>query len=59
MSLIVGIDASRNRSGGAKAHLLGVLRNGDPREHGISAVHVWSYRALLATLPDRTLVDQA
>ena len=52
MSLVVGIDASRNRSGGAKAHLLGILGNGNPVEHGISAVHVWSYGALLAGLPD-------
>lgn len=50
--LHVGIDASRNRSGGAKAHLLGILRAGDPREHGIAKVHVWSYDTLLAQLPD-------
>jgi glycosyltransferase involved in cell wall biosynthesis len=52
MGLIVGIDASRNRSGGAKAHLLGILKDGDPLAHGISAVHVWSYRSLLVGLPD-------
>jgi glycosyltransferase involved in cell wall biosynthesis len=53
MGLIVGIDASRNRSGGAKAHLLGILKDGEPLQHGISAVHVWSYRALLDALPDQ------
>jgi glycosyltransferase involved in cell wall biosynthesis len=52
MDLVVGVDASRNRSGGAKAHLLGILRDGDPRAHGIREVHVWSYRALLAGLPE-------
>jgi glycosyltransferase involved in cell wall biosynthesis len=52
MSLVVGIDASRNRSGGSKAHLLGILRDSDPLAHGIREVHVWSYRALLAALPD-------
>jgi glycosyltransferase involved in cell wall biosynthesis len=51
--LVVGIDASRNRSGGAKAHLLGILRDSDPREHGIGQVHVWSYGALLDALPQR------
>lgn len=50
---IVGIDASRNRSGGAKGHLLGVLRDSDPRVHGIDEVHVWSYAKLLAALPDQ------
>lgn len=50
--LVVGIDASRNRSGGAKAHLIGILDSLDPREHGIACVHVWSYGSLLAALPD-------
>lgn len=49
---IVGIDASRNRSGGAKAHLVGILKDGDPRSYGIAQVHVWSYRSLLDALPD-------
>jgi glycosyltransferase involved in cell wall biosynthesis len=49
---VVALDASRNRSGGAKAHLLGLLRAGDPRPHGVSAVHVWSYQGLLRELPD-------
>jgi glycosyltransferase involved in cell wall biosynthesis len=50
--IIVGIDASRNRSGGAKAHLIGILSAGDPRQHGIAVVHVWSYDNLLRDLPD-------
>ena len=49
---VVAIDASRNRSGGAKAHLLGILKSCDPREYGVSAVHVWSYEALLDQLPN-------
>jgi len=52
MSLVVGIDASRNRSGGAKAHLLGILNDSDPLAHGIREVHVWSYASLLADLPN-------
>lgn len=52
MSITVGIDASRNRSGGAIRHLVGVLSAEDPRTHGICSVHVWSYSALLDALPD-------
>lgn len=52
--LKIGIDASRNRSGGAVAHLVGILTEGDPVSIGISEVHVWAYRALLDAIPDRT-----
>ncbi len=50
--IAVAIDASRNRSGGAKAHLLGILESVDVREHGIRIVHVWSYPSLLKKLPN-------
>lgn len=50
--IVIGIDASRNRSGGAKGHLVGILTSTDPREHGIAEVHVWSYDSLLDALPD-------
>ena len=50
---VVGIDASRNRSGGAKTHLLGILSAVDPRDYGISLVHVWSYQTLLNALPNQ------
>ena len=49
---VVGIDASRNRSGGAKAHLLGILNACDPRDNGIASVHIWSYEELLRELPN-------
>jgi glycosyltransferase involved in cell wall biosynthesis len=49
---IVAIDASRNRSGGAKTHLLGILSAHDPTQQGVASVHVWSYRKLLDALPD-------
>jgi glycosyltransferase involved in cell wall biosynthesis len=52
MNTVVGIDASRNRSGGAKAHLIGILGAGNPVQFGISKVHVWSYRRLLEALPE-------
>jgi glycosyltransferase involved in cell wall biosynthesis len=51
--LRVGIDACRNRSGGAIAHLVGILSELDPAAHGIAEVHLWSYRDLLSRVPDR------
>ncbi|NTW68497.1 MAG: glycosyltransferase family 4 protein [Chlorobiaceae bacterium] len=51
--LIIGIDASRNRSGGAVAHLIGILSEGDPVIRGIHQVHVWAYKTLLDAVPDR------
>lgn len=52
MNTIVGIDASRNRSGGAKAHLLGILSGADPRNYGIFKVHVWAYQELTDCIPE-------
>ncbi len=51
--IVVGIDASRNRSGGARAHLAGILDAGNPAAHGIREVHVWAFEALLDSLPER------
>lgn len=51
MSLSLGINASRARSGGAIAHLLGILQEVNPSDFGIEKVHVWSYEKLLAALP--------
>lgn len=51
--LIVGIDASRNRSGGAVAHLRGLLSGSDPRSHGIQTVHLWAYESLLTQVADQ------
>lgn len=52
-SIVVGIDASRNRSGGAKAHLIGLIARGNPLEHGIHQVHLWAYKSLLDSVPDQ------
>ena len=51
--LTIGIDASRNRSGGAITHLIGILSEADPTNFGISRVHVWAYQTLLDAIPDR------
>ncbi len=51
--IVIGIDASRNRSGGAKAHLIGLLSCGNPKDHAINTVHVWAYKSLLDSIPDK------
>ena len=50
--IVIGVDASRNRSGGAREHLIGILENLDPAAQGIAQVHLWSYQALLTILPE-------
>ncbi len=50
--VVVGIDASRNRSGGAKAHIIGILSEGNPEIFGINEVHLWAYKELLNQIPD-------
>lgn len=52
MGMTVGIDASRNHSGGARAHLVGTLTGADPRAYGIQQVHLWAYRSLAEAVPD-------
>ena len=47
MVLTIGIDASRNRSGGAQAHLSGLLTGAYPTSYGIRKVHLWAYPALI------------
>lgn len=53
MDITIGIDASRNRSGGAKAYLIGILSAIEPERHGIGKVHVWAFRSLLDAIPHR------
>jgi glycosyltransferase involved in cell wall biosynthesis len=50
--IILGIDASRCRSGGSINHLKGILQNLSPSQYGIREVHCWAYSELLQTLPD-------
>lgn len=51
--IVVGIDASRNRSGGAQVHLQGILTQPLPANSRISRVHLWSYQALLDSIPNQ------
>lgn len=54
MGIKVAIDASRGRSGGAKAHLIGFVEEAIPEAFGIDEIHVWSYNDLLQKLPERS-----
>lgn len=51
--LTVGIDASRSRSGGAVAHVRGLIEGGDPISHGIGKVHLWAHDSLLECIVPR------
>lgn len=55
MKITIGIEASRNRSGGARAHLIGILDKFDESllEREIKEIHVWSYPKLLNQLPQK------
>ncbi len=48
----IGINASRARSGGGKAHLKGILSNFKPKDYNIKKIHVFSYQELLDSLPN-------
>jgi glycosyltransferase involved in cell wall biosynthesis len=52
MEVVVGIDASRNRSGGARSHLCGIIEQANIAASGIAEVHIWSYSELLQSLPN-------
>ncbi len=49
----VGVDATRNRSGGAIAHLCGLMHNSNPLAFGIYKVHLWAYDELLNAVEDK------
>lgn len=51
-TIILGVDASRNRSGGAIAHIKGIVDGADPRPHGIQQVHLFGHEGLLSQLSD-------
>lgn len=48
----IGIDASRNRSGGAVAHLNGII-NAFEMHSDIREVHIWGPTSLLKLLPEK------
>lgn len=52
-NFIVGIDASRSRSGGAVCHLVELLRSKDPSSYGIGLIHLWAHDDLLNKISDK------
>lgn len=52
----LAINASRARSGGAFAHLSGLLRTIDPNEYGFSEIHIWCHRDLAKVIPPRDFI---
>ena len=53
MNIIIGIDASRCRSGGAIAHIVGILDSFMPVDFGVKEVHLWSFNSLLNKVEDK------
>lgn len=51
--MILGIDASRCRSGGAISHLIGILENLHPKNYNIKEIHLWSYNSLLNRIENK------
>ncbi|ACL03020.1 glycosyl transferase group 1 [Desulfatibacillum aliphaticivorans] len=51
---VIGVDASRNRSGGAVAHLKGLINKGSPEKYNIRQVHLWTYKDLADTIPEKS-----
>lgn len=49
----IGIDASNIRSGGGLTHLVELLANASPADHGISNVVVWGSQVTLDVIHDR------
>jgi glycosyltransferase involved in cell wall biosynthesis len=52
MGIKIAIDASRCRSGGAFAHIYGILSELDPAKFDIGEIHIWSHKKLIDYLPD-------
>lgn len=50
--MIIGIDASRNRSGGAIAYLMGLFSAVELTMFSIDEIHIWAYKSLLDKIPD-------
>ena len=54
MYLNLGINASRIRSGGAVAYLVGILQEITPMDFGIKKIHIWINDTLLDALPEQS-----
>ena len=56
MHIVIGIDASRNRSGGAIANIIGVLSEYNPEPNTIKEIHIWAFKSLLDKIPKRSWI---
>lgn len=50
--ITIGVDASRSKSGGALAHLVGIIGCTPTPPEGVLCVHLWAPDLLLQRLPD-------
>ena len=57
-SIIIGIDASRCRSGGAVAHLIGILDTFKNLNSKIEKIHLWSYQSLLEKIKNHSWLEK-
>jgi glycosyltransferase involved in cell wall biosynthesis len=55
MGFIIGINASRTRSGGGVIHLKKILENYSHDINQFSEIHVWGYDDILNVIPDNIL----
>ena len=56
--MILGINAVRARSGGAKAHLVGILSNLSYNLDFFKQIHIWSYEDLLDKIPESKVLTK-
>ena len=55
--MIVGIDGSRCKSGGAIAHLIGILKFENINDYNIKKLHVWVTKSLTSKLPKKSWIE--
>tara|TARA_B100001248_G_scaffold89409_1_gene65965 strand:+ start:17281 stop:18441 length:1161 start_codon:yes stop_codon:yes gene_type:complete len=55
-NIIIGIDASRNRSGGAVNYLKGILEEVDISYHSIGEIHIWGQKNLLSNIVGKSFI---
>ena len=56
--MILGIDASNVRTGGAATHLINVLATVKPEHYGVTKIVVWGNQMTLAQLSDRPWLEK-
>lgn len=54
--MIIGINASRARSGGAVSHLVGIISEMDWGINSDVEIHIWTYKQMFEKIPKHSLV---